>query len=528
MILRSLQPAGLMLAVSIVAATPIVCQQESAGADRTISGTVYDTFTGRPIPFAVVRVTETESTTLTDRRGFYSLRVPVDAVRLEFRQVGFAMAAVVVARSEDDVVQDVFMNRLAVDLDTVVVSGIGESRATRIIRRAIARKNDVLERIQDYSYKAYVKLVISDLTKDRDSADAVLIITETETTAHWKKPDKYQEIITARRQTSNLPAEQNLVSVGQIVNFNRDRIDLEKYLVVSPTADDALDHYSYHLIDSLSVDDRKVYRLTIVPNTEGAPLFAGMIDVADSTFDVLAIDVRFNSAVRFEFFDDLRYRQRLRDYGDNYWMPYEITFSGRIHFGIPIPGVPRRIGFQHRASLSDFHFDEGDVPDDIGAFVVVVDEGADNVDSTTWENHNDGRLTAVEQAAYARIDSMRSRPASIGSRAATGLGLALLFTTNQDFFHFNRAESLYLGAGWTWRGLSPNVTLRTKLGYSFGRKAWQYEFGAWYRLSRGHDVWIGGAYQEDIVSRPTIVSSSYNPTYLALLMKLDPLDYFKE
>jgi hypothetical protein len=525
--LRHLRLTCLLFTGLAAAAPPLASQGDSARVDREISGTVYDMLSRKPIPYAIIRVAETDSSTITDRKGFYQLRVPVGNVTLEFRQIGYTMTAVVAAASEDDIAQDVFMNRLAVDLDTVVISGVGESRATQIIRRAIARKNDVLARIRDYNYQAYVKLVISDLAKDQDSADAVLIMTETETTAYWEAPDKYQEIITARRQTSNLAAEQNLVSVGQIVNFNRDRIDVDKYLVVSPTADDALDHYRYHLVDSLVSNDRKIYRLAIVPNTDGAPLFAGMIDIADSTYDVVAIDVRFNDAVRFDFFNHLRYRQRLRDYGNDHWMPYEITFSGEIHFGIPIPGVPRHLAFRHQASLSDFHFDQGNVPVDIGTFLVVVDEGADEIDSTAWEGREEGRLTEVERAAYARIDSIRSRPASIGSVAATGLGLALFMSTNPDFFHFNRTESVYLGAGWIWQNLSPNLTLRTKLGYSLGRNSLQYEVGAWYRVFRWHDVWVGGSYRDDIVSRPTIVSSLYNPTYLALLMRLDPLEYYR-
>ena len=163
---------------------------------------------------------------------------------------------------------------------------------------------------------------------------------------------------------------------------------MEKYSIVSPTADDALDHYRYHIVDSLYLDGAKIFRLTIVPNTAGAPLFVGMIDVADSTYDVLTVDVGFNEAVRFDFFENLRYRQRLRDYGDGYWMPSDITFSGEIRFGIPIPGVPKRLAFEHQASLEDFRFDQGDLPGDIGTFTLVVDEGADDVDSTTWNERS--------------------------------------------------------------------------------------------------------------------------------------------
>jgi hypothetical protein len=447
---------------------------------------------------------------------------------LEFRQIGFDMTAIVVNSTTDEADRDAYMNRLAVALDTVVVSDTGESVARKIMRRAIARKNDVLSRINDYRYDAYVKLVITDLGKDEDSAGAVLLITETETTAYWEQPDKYQEVITGRRQSSNLDAENNLVGVGQIANFNRNRIDLEKYSIVSPTADDALDHYSYHIVDSLYRDSIKVFRLTIVPNTAGAPLFVGMIDVADSTYDVLTIDVGFNEAVRFDFFENLRYRQRLRDYGNDYWMPEEITFSGEIRFGIPIPGVPNRLAFKHQASLENFEFDLGDLPPDIGTFMLVVEDDADNVDSTMWNERRSLNLTDVEQRAYARIDSIRNRPASLGTRVLDGAFLAVFLSTNKDFFRFNRTESAYVGAGWTWTNLSPNVNLRTTLGYSFGRNAWQYEVGAEFRVSPRHAIWVGGSYHNHVVNRPTIVSYSYNPTYLALMVRLDPLAYLQE
>jgi hypothetical protein len=499
-ILKSLFTVGFSF-VALVAGTLVLQgQAEPSSASRvTIRGTVYDALSGKPVPFAIVRALQTDSSALTDRRGRYRLRVPAGDWQLEFRQIGYEVATETIAVTGEPAPLDVYMTPLAVSLAAVVITDTVESRATRIIRRAIARKNDVLSRIQDYRYDAYVKLVINNLEKNEDSADAVLLITETETTAYWEQPDRYQEVITARHQSSNLDAENNLVSVGQIVNFNRDRIDLQKYAVVSPTADDALDHYTYHLVDSLTVDGRNVYRLAIVPNTDGAPLFVGMIDITDSTYDVISIDVGFNEAVRFDFFENLRYRQKLTDYGDDHWMPSDIAFTGEVHFGIPIPGVPRHLGFEHRATLGDFRFDEGNLPTTLGQFVIVVDEGADDVDSTTWTDRRAESLRPVEKEAYARIDSVANTPVTFGRGVANGAGI-----------------------------FSPNVTLPVKLGYSFGRDEWQYDVGAQVRLSAHRGLWIGGAYRNDVVRRPTIVSRSYNPTYLALLIKLDPLDYHRE
>src|SRR5437879_5172592 len=83
--------------------------------------------------------------------------------------------------------------------------------------RAIARKHQVYAGIHDYRYDAYVKFVIRDLARHADSAESVVLITETRTSAYWEQPDHYQETILARRQSNNLSAQRNLVSVGEIV-----------------------------------------------------------------------------------------------------------------------------------------------------------------------------------------------------------------------------------------------------------------------------------------------------------------------
>ncbi len=90
------------------------------------------------------------------------------------------------------------------------MAGEAEDPAVRIMREAIARKKDLLSRIHDYRYDAYIKFLIRDLAKHEDSTEAVVLITETRTAAYWEQPDRYQEAIVARRQSSNLDAENNL------------------------------------------------------------------------------------------------------------------------------------------------------------------------------------------------------------------------------------------------------------------------------------------------------------------------------
>lgn len=518
--------ASVLAIVTAMASGPQSVVARQAVDRPVIEGTVLDTVSSKPVRFAVVSVSGTNISTLTNRQGQFRLTLSPGEWELQFRKIGFRMASVRVFVEGDSTLSIVFLSPLPIELETITVTAEGEGPGTRIIRQAIARKQDLLSRIHDYRYDAYVKFVIRDLNKDEDSTESIVLITESQTTAYWEQPDRYQEIITARQQSSNLNAENNLVSVGQIVNFNTNRIDLQKYSVVSPTADDALKHYHYRLLDTLIVDNRTVFRLSIQPKSEAIPLFVGMIDIADSTFDVLAIDVGANDAVRLDFLDNLRYRQRMKDMGDGYWMPDEIRFSGEVHIGIPIPGFPEHLSFEHTASLHDYRFDEGQPPPNLREYLVVVDENADDADPEEWEAGRTLVLTETEQAAYGRIDSLENN-IPIGTKLLSGVATLALSNT-ADFFHFNRVEGAYVGAGATWRDVSPDWILRTKTGYDLGSDEWQYRFGAQHRLVEHRRLWVGGFFSDEIVQRPAMVSGARNSTNLALIAKVDPLDYYSQ
>jgi hypothetical protein len=491
-----------------------------------VVGTVYDTLTGARLRLVIVRVLETGASALTDDAGRYRVTAAPGVLHLAVRQLGYEPASVTVTASAGVTRQDVFLRPAAFALPTVTVIST-EDPARRIIKAAIARKHELFRQIHDYRYAAAVKFVVRNLAKPPDSAASVLLITETRTAAYWEQPARYQETIVARRQSSNLNAQDNLVTVGEIVNFKRERIDLRRYSLVSPIADDALDYYAYAMLDTLAVEGRRVFRLALRPKSDASPLFVGVIDIADSTYDVLGIDVGVNRTVRFNFVRNIRYRQRLRDMGGGRWMPYEIRLTGEVHIGIPHPGLPGDLAFEHVASLGDFRFDEGDRPRDLREFRVVVSDQADRADTAVWAGPRAIPLTPAESSAWARIDSLERQPPSFAARVRNGVGAVVFVANDADLFHFNRVDGTYLGLGRTSREI-PGLILDTKLGYATGSERWQYRAGGRVRLSEEQRIWAGAWYHDETVARPTFVSRSYDPTYRALLFRLDPLDYYRE
>jgi hypothetical protein len=501
-------------------------QPTSAGPAAVLEGFVREPASGQPVKFAVVRVTQTGASGLTDEDGHFHLESPPGAWRLEIRRIGYEPTSVTVSVPGGTSRTDISLRPLPVALDAVTVTSV-EDPARAIIARTIAHKSDVLAKIHDYRYEAYVKFVVRDLRQMRDSAASVVLITETRTAAYWEHPDHYQETIRSRRQSSNLDPESNLVSVGEIVNFNRNRIDLRKYALVSPIADDALDHYDYRMLDTVAVDGRRVFRLAIEPKSQTSPLFVGVIDIVDSTYDVVAVDVGVNAATRFTYVTNVHYQQRLKDVGGGRWMPYLIRLIGEVHLAFSLPGFPGQLAFEHVASLDNFQFDQEHPPANVAQYRIVVDEGADRPDSVAWAAPGAIPLTDAERSAWARIDSTERRPPSVGRVIEQGVAAGIGFATNPDFFHFNRVDGAYLGAARDWRA-TPGLVFTTKLGYAEGSDRWQYRLGSAVRLSEARQLWVGVSYHDETVRRPTLVSSTYNPTFRALSSRLDPLDYYRE
>ncbi|MBA3670898.1 MAG: carboxypeptidase regulatory-like domain-containing protein [Gemmatimonadaceae bacterium] len=489
-----------------------------------MTGLVTNSATSSPIRLAVVRAVGSSASTLSNDIGRFHLELPLGAQRLEVRRIGFRPATIMITVA-GGTTADVALDPIAVGLQRILVTAHDDA-ARRIMSAAIRRKQETRGLVHDYHYDGDTRLVVRDLTKPADSASSIRTITQTRTSAYWAQPDLYQETIVARRQTGNIAPEQNLVGVGQIVNFSRDRVAIAGFELASPVADDALDRYEFRLLDTLAVGGRKVFRMSLEPLARGTPAFTGIIDVADSTFDVTGINVGVNDAVRLGFAHNVRYQQRFGAVGTGRWMPREIELS--VDIVIPVAKVQVRV--QQTAELSGYRFNEGRRPSGLGEYRIIVADSADRADSSTWTRGNAIPLTGVERDAFRRIDSIAHAPRSLSQKLVAGAFTALSLATDPDFFHYNRVDGAYVGAGWSWidppsmPGTQPTV----KLGHAQSSDLWQYRVGDLVRLSEERRTWVGLVDHDETVNRATLTAPGYNATVRALFSTIDPLDYYRD
>ncbi len=491
-----------------------------------LQGKVYDTESQETIPLVTIRVERTGQSMVANEEGQYRLQLQPGTYTVTFSHVAYYAKTITITVTDSTLTRDVSLYPALIELPGTTVFTRAYDPGQEIIVKAIAHKEALLKQLHDYRFEAYTKLIMQREVKP--DSFVYEMITETQLSGCWEQPDKYKEILTARRQSSNVEAEQNLVTIGSILNFNRDRLDFLSYQIVSPTAHDALNYYNYYLLDTLYLGKKPVFKLEIEPKNTINHLFQGTILIADSSFAVVGVDVTMNKGLADIIISTLHYKQTYAEFEDSIWMPIEIRADGLLR--VPFPGVPD-FRFNYVAALHNYSFNTG-IPPHTFDYVLEVAEQVDDNDTTQWQKGQLVPLTEDEKAGYAYIDSVTHQPKSISYyllKYSYGVIYALSSSSTYNYFHFNRVEGPYLGVGHTFTHLIPNTELWLRTGYAFDGKFWQHRYYGAYTLSRRPDITIGGGYRDAIRSRPVIMTSSrYNPTFLSLTAKIDPFDYYLE
>lgn len=122
-----------------LAPAPLLAQVSAAPAQRAITGRVQEGGSGEPLALARVTVDGQPGSVQTDDLGRFRLQVPAGEVRLMVARIGHAPATVVLGAT--DTSATIRLNRVALNLDAVVVSG----HATSVPRKHLGTSVTVLD-----------------------------------------------------------------------------------------------------------------------------------------------------------------------------------------------------------------------------------------------------------------------------------------------------------------------------------------------------------------------------------------------
>ncbi|MFZ1728870.1 MAG: DUF5686 family protein [Bacteroidota bacterium] len=551
----------------------LICSQELS-AQQMVTGTVRDEKTGEALQFANVWVRGSRKGTTTDRDGRFMLSLDAGEHTVVASYIGYVSQSRAV-RIPGDADLRFSLRPSTFEMPSVTVTP-GDNPALRIIRKAIEKKEERKAKLKNYSLTSHSKLLVrltgamegmvegsgdgnsisvtvgadskaasADSTALADSSNAqadssghtLPIILETQTDAWWAAPDRYKEIIKARKQSAMIPSEGNImISQFFIVDFSSDDFNFsDRAPIPGPISNRGLSSYYYRLIGTTTLDSTKIYQIEISALSENDPMFEGMIYIADSTYALSMVDVTLNEPALPPLFSSLAFKQHFRLFDGEFWQPVDVV----VDAGIKIPIINIGIGIEGFSVLQDWRINQQINEDFFDRTRIKVLKEADERDSTYWVENAKIPTTDEEQRAYIRADSVKAQLDStkyqlgymdILNGGTTGSDAARFsFPGLLDLYHFNRVEGHALNGTLSFN--MPEFPLRwarMSAGYGFNdeRMKWAIDGGVSLSGSPSLQLYASRFSRLDFIDSHNDQLGESGTTLASMLWKYDPRDYF--
>ncbi len=522
----------------------LFCLSVIANAQQfTLLGKVTDQETKTPLSFTNIRVAGSTLGTAANVEGEYELKLQSGTYKLIASYIGYYSDTIEVRLTQNLEPINFTLIRTQIDLPEVVVKP-GENPALEIIRKAIEKKKERNEKLNQYEVDAYTKGIIrttEEISAGRSSVNLsiggsdttelkITGILENHSKGYYKKPDYYKEIILARKQSANFPPTINILTGGRLIqNFYSDDVNFLGRDLPAPLADNALDYYYFYIEKTLAINANIVYQIYMSTDNSADPGFEGSIFITDSTFDLIKVDLRLNRAANTGgIFDTVNVFQQFDSYNDIY-MPVDY----RLFVKANLLGLAR-IGFELNTIMFDYKINPDISSEKFDKAIITVLTEADKRDSTYWTATQTIPSTIEELEAYQRIDSLESIPRKFlddFSILSTRLRLLdnLSISAPLGLYHFNRVEGHALDFGFFLEdALEQRLNSQLKFAYGFSDKKLKKDFSASYLLGdyRTYGFKLNAYDRINVLFGESENYNEITATLLALIAKEEFRDYY--
>ena len=526
---------SLVVVACILALSPLTPDTASASAgknDTVIKGVVRDSESGEPIPFATISIVNTDRGTVTNEAGEFKIYLHPSDSLIKVSAIGFNSRKQQIQSRPGTIVDvNIDLAPSTIQLQAIEVFADGLTPAERIISRAIERKKEILAAIDNYSFKAYTKTIVSYQTK-HDSAFNVAFITETASDGYWRRPDKYKEIIVARKQGATLLPEWNTIGVDRIPNFNRNSLKWDGEKVPTPTAENALDIYRFWITDTLYIDSVAIFYLGFEPKKDSS-LLRGIIGIANKTYEVREVNVsRLTDVQGSPEKTEVTYSQRFRKFSGDHWMPVDLHVDGQY------PDDSTTWKFEQFIVIQDYAIDV-DLPGGIfDRFTLEVAQGADDVDSTEWARRQAIPLSERDSVGYEHTDFLKDSVLASNKAIRIGFGIYQFnrglnrfidhyhLSSIADWYHYNSVEGNYFGVGFKKSVYQTGLIGKVAGGYAVSSSRWNYYLSAGWRFDKYHETTVSFSLFDNVA--PIAYQPGVTPpgaTFQTLAVQRDPENY---
>jgi hypothetical protein len=423
-----------------------------------VTGKVIDADTREPVPGALIHIRTPPLRVYSTAEGDFTLSLPPGSYSIRISSLGYRKLDTIITPGSSPIT--FALSATSIPLKNVQVTGTLDGNL--IVRHAIQRKEENNAKVGSIEGLLYSKFNLQlqgdALGRIKESERSMIL--ETFANTYYRGKQSRVNII-QRRQTSNIPPSDNILSLGNYFSFYKDSIRILNTEILSPLSTEAFSRYTYSIQGTTTLDDRKVYIIGIHPTTDVLPVFEGVMKILDGTFDIIEVDVHPSKATAIAFIRELRLQQKFEEIQPGLWYPtyWQATGKGGIDI---IDGIVDVDGdFTASSVYTDLQLNTP-IPDatfDVSSDITVASL-VDSMRPEYWRDNTLSNLSPLEAGIYRAVDS------TVAYENST---FRVVPTLNPGLYlDFNRA------GGW-----SAGLSLEPKFGplemnmygaYSFGLK----------------------------------------------------------
>lgn len=521
---------------------------QSASAQNKIVGFVKDAITNKPIPFATVLINNSVSV-ITDAEGKFEVTLTNETKEVKVSYAGFESQSVSLTP------QTGFYQiglKPKNELEEVVVFG-EDLRARKVMETALALKdkNNPLKKLNNYSYTAYEKiLVTADLDTVRmldnqtrkklidstdlstaDSLDLALLnqlskshlyLSEKISEIYFEKGKGSTEKVKAHRMGGFSEPVYEVWAIDlQTKSWYEERITLLGTDFSNPLSAAGLNRYNFKLKDTLNTSGRGIYAIDFFPKNYDRPgnlkgtLF---IDTLNFGIQRSIIEAAGENGVEISATQDFSFIDSL-----GIWFPTnkELVIrqspgSGRVEVmsgGISVvpqseeervKNVSEIVYFLTDYKVYDIKVNSPRVQFSVGADVVYEPQ-AHLLSKEVWDTLRPQKAGEREWTTYEMLDSLVAaqkieKKINLGRKLLAGWYPTKYIDWDlRTLIKFNSFEGFRTGLGFvTNEAFSPRFKLDGYGVYGFKDTALKYSIGGAFKAFPKTQTWLGVSWVDDL------------------------------
>lgn len=385
---------------------------------------------GEALPFATVFLQGTTTGTTTNASGDYAFDAPAGTHEVVCRYLGYVQTSkpATVAASDTLVINFSLREEERSKAISEVTVRAGEDPALRIIRKAIAKRQEHLDQVESFQTSTYIKGVLrtraipqkltaigvskKDMKEGKEdmgldsTGKGVIYLVEQQADYYSQKPNKRRTVVRRVRESGD-PRGLGLSSVPSVTTLYAENVRLfggNPRGFVSPIADGAPSFYRYKLLGETVENGRIIYALSVEPKRAYEPLFRGRIYIVNDEYAFHSLDLTATKTSGLESLDTVRLVQTFLPLPSGIWVIKSQQYYPAVKFfGFDIVG--------HLATVYDNQKVNAPIPDSIfgGKIISSYEKEARNSDTAYWNAVRSMPLEGDEVRDFKVKDSLRIR-----------------------------------------------------------------------------------------------------------------------